>query len=96
MKHLQEFKVGFIGSVARSFDGNKYYQNVFLLEGKTYQAKAAEDYAGKAGIVQFLKKDEIVGDKKITQDCFTLKMITTASNITAAKAACAELAALED
>lgn len=94
MDHLQEFKVGFIGSVARSFEGNKYYQNAFTIDGKSYQAKSAEDYTGRCGIVQFLKKGEALnGGSPIVNDCFTIKMVTTASAIAAAKAAALELAA---
>lgn len=95
MKHLEEFKVAFIGSVARSFEGEKYYQNVFTLDGKNYQAKSAEDYAGKCAIVKFLKEGEMMSEIKIAKDCFTLVMVTNASVIKTAKEALKELKEME-
>jgi cellulose synthase/poly-beta-1,6-N-acetylglucosamine synthase-like glycosyltransferase len=42
------------------------------------------------------EKGETINGKQIANDCFTLKMVTTASNISNAKTAAAELSALED
>lgn len=91
MKHLETFKVAFIGSVARKYDGEVYYQNAFEINGQFCSAKSAIDYAGKAGVVQFLKAGEVAYGKTITSDCFTLKTVLSAEIIRSAKATLAEL-----
>lgn len=93
MKHLDTLNVAFISSVARSFNNEKYYRNNFMVADKLHSAKASEDYAGKAGSVQFLAKGESFGDRVIERDCFTLVGITTASAIKSANETLAELTA---
>lgn len=91
MDHLQTFNVAFVGSVARVFNGTTYYRNCFYINKKLYGAKAAIDYKGKAGVVQFLKKDADFNGVKIAQDCFTIVMETNQSSVASANATLTEL-----
>jgi len=94
MKHGEQYKVAFVGAVARQRQENgvnvKYYRNAFIIDGKTYHVSNADNIAGQAGIVMFVKAGEIgVNGGKVHQDAFTLLGAGTASTITSANEALA-------
>ena len=50
-----------------------YNRAVFLIDKEYYSVKSGDaNLAGKVGVVQFLKKDEIYNEAPIVKDCFTL------------------------
>ena len=82
MKHLEEFKVEFQGTMARRFNDELYYRSFFTIDGKEYSIKNPEPLGGLTGTVMFVKKDELTPDgKKVAQDSFTLRKVVTIDEI---------------
>lgn len=99
MKHEEQFKVAFVGSITRQYVDEKtgtivkYYRNAFCIDRKYYHVRDANDLSGKAGVVAFIKKGETAPNgEKVANDCFTLLMSCSAGTAAAANAAAAELA----
>jgi hypothetical protein len=90
MKHSEEFKVAFWGSVPRQVVENtvvkKYYRIAFTLNGNTHHITSADDISGKAGVVMFVKGGETgPNGAKIVKDAFTLLGAADATTATNAK-----------
>jgi len=84
MKHLEQFKVAFVGQkscqVTEQGVVTLYYRNSFEIGGKTYSVRNAKDISGMAGVVAFVKQGEDKpGGGKVVQDAFTLLYCCDAS-----------------
>jgi hypothetical protein len=78
MEHLQQFGVEFISVIPRSFDGQNYFRNNFVIEEKVYSVSSPLDLSGLDGTVMFIKKGELSPDGKVVvNDAFSLVGVTT-------------------
>ena len=83
MTHLQEFKVEFEGSIAKTDDNGVYYRNFFTIDGKEYSVRNAEQLGGLTGTVMFVKKGETTPTGgTVVQDAFSLRKTVTIDELT--------------
>lgn len=77
--------IGFIGAKSRTFNGDKYFQNTFVVKDEICQCRDSENLTGKTAIVELVAKGTVLGTFTVETPFWRLISTITEASLKAAK-----------
>jgi hypothetical protein len=88
--------VGFIGAKSRTFKGEKYYQNTFVVNDEICQCRDSDNLTGKTAVVELVSIGTQLGDFTVEHEFWRLITTITEASLKTAKVSEALLKGWED